>query len=206
MVLECVKNIHFATNPRIAIYCAWRQCVKMNINLFYVILLGGIPVLCSYYVLSQQSEAKQLWGGLSGWVFNAWLASMLLTVASYFYLAYMFVWGIDDAYVFEWSASEIEPWLCSLYVVFLGSASQFAYFSLMDIKNKKKSLYLLINLWTTAFASLLIAASAIAINGVSDVHNSLSIIAGFVLAFHHIFFDAIYWMTTFEPKYTQISN
>lgn len=178
----------------------------MNINLFYVILLGGIPVLCSYYVLSQQPEAKQLWGGLSGWVFKAWLASMLLTVASYFYLAYMFVWGIEAAYVFEWSASEIEPWLCSLYVAFLGSASQFAYFSLMDIKNKKKSLYLLINLWTTAFASLLIAASAIAINGVSDVHNSLSIIAGFVLAFHHIFFDAIYWMTNFEPKYTQISN
>ena len=146
-----------------------------------------------------------MWGGLKGWIFNAWYISMVLTVISYFYLAYMFVWGVDGAYIFEWPASEMEAWLCSVYSVFLGSAAQFAFIVTLDVQKKKKSTYLMINLWTTAFTSLLICASAIAVNGVSDTHNWLSIFAGFVLAWHHIAFDAVYWLSTFDPKYTEIA-
>ena len=174
----------------------------MNSNLFVVLLFGGLPVLYSYYILSLDANAKMLWGGLRGWWFWTWIASMCLTVISYFYLFYMFVWGIENALVFEWTASEIEPWLCGTYTLFLGSASQYAFIALQDVKNKKKSNYLLLNLWLTAVASLLIGAFAIEINGVSDVHNVLSICAGFMIAMHHILFDAIYWFQTFEPEYS----
>ena len=177
----------------------------MNEKLLYVIFFGGIPVIFSYYVLSQQREAKQLWGGLQGWIFNAWLVSMALTVISYFYLAYMFVWGIEDASVFEWPAAEMEAWLCSVYTIFLGSAAQYGFIAILDVQKKQKSTYLIINLWTTAFASLLIGGSAVAVNGVSDLHNWLSIFAGFVIVLHHIAFDAIYWLSTFDPKYMEIA-
>jgi hypothetical protein len=167
-------------------------------------LFGGLPVIFSYYILSLENDAKQLWAGLTGWVYQAWLVSMILTVISYLYLGYMFVWGIQDAYVFEWTGAEVEPWLCSLYTLFLGSAAQYAFIALRDLKNKEKSVYLSINLWLTGFISLLIGASAVAINGVSDLHNILSIITGFIIALHHVFFDAIYWLQTFEPKYSEL--
>ena len=177
----------------------------MNQNLLYVLLFGGMPVIASYYILSQQQEAKQLWAGLQGWVLTAWYTSMAVTVLSYFYLAYMFVWGVEDAYIFEWPASDMEAWLCAIYTVFLGSAAQYAFISILDAQQKRKSIYLTINLWLTAFASILIAASAMAINCVSDLHNYLSIAAGFILALHHIGFDAIYWLSSFDPKYTEIA-
>lgn len=175
----------------------------MNLSLFYVILFGGIPVVVSYWQLSQTDSAG-LWAGLQGWVFYAWMASMALTVISYFYLFYMFVWGIDDAMVFEWSGADIEPWLCAIYSLFLGSASQYAFISIEDLRERRKSFALTANLWLTALASILISTSAIAINGVSDAHNVLSIVAGLVLAVHHIFFDAIYWLQSFDPEYDQI--
>ena len=186
------------------LYRRFVASLKMNLSLFFVAFFGGFPVIYSYYLLSLDPEASQLWAGLRGWVFWLWICSMCLTVLSYFYLFYMFVWGISDAYVFNWSSSEAEPWLCAVYSVFLGSAGQYVIVAMNDVRNKSKSFSLGLNVWSTGFASVLLGASAVAINGVSDVHNVLSIVAGFVVAIHHIVFDAVYWFQTFDPEYSEL--
>jgi hypothetical protein len=51
---------------------------------------------------------------------------MVLTVISYFWLAYYFIWETDNRY---------EPVLCATYVIFLSSAAQWSPMSLVDMPN-----------------------------------------------------------------------
>jgi len=173
-------------------------------NLFWVILFGGVPVLISYYVLMQEDEVSKLWAGLQGTMYYAWLASMCLTFLSYAYMFYAFVWAPEDAMIFSWPVADAEPFLCACYTLFLGSASQYAYLAITDVRNRERSLLLMANLWLTALMSLLIGSCAIALNRVSDTTNILSIIAGLVFIIHHVGFDAIFWQQSFNPNYNQI--
>ena len=176
----------------------------MLANLFWVILFGGISVLVSYAVLMQEDDVSKLWAGLQGNTYYAWLASMSLTILSYFYLFYAFVWADDDAKVFTWMLTDTEPFLCACYTLFLGSASQYAYIAITDLRKRERSFMLLANLWLTALMSLLIGGCAVALNNVSGTTNTLSIVAGLVFALHHVGFDAIYWYQSFDPDYNQI--
>lgn len=173
-------------------------------NLFWVVLFGGIPVLLSYYVLMQEDEVSKLWAGLQGAMYFAWLGSVCLTVLSYAYLFYVFVWAAEDAMIFSWNVADTEPFLCACYTVFLGSASQYAYIAISDVRNRERSFLLVANLWLTALMSLLIGSCAVALNHVDDTTNVLSIIAGLIFAVHHIGFDAIFWQQSFNPGYNQI--
>jgi len=176
----------------------------MLANLFWVILFGGISVLVSYYVLMQEDDVSKLWAGLQGTIYYAWLVSMCLTVISYGYLFYAFVWADDDAKVFTWLLQDAEPFLCACYTLFLGSASQYAYISITDVRNRDRSLLLACNLWLTALMSLLIGSCAVALHDISSTMNVLSIVAGLVFALHHVAFDAIFWYQSFDPTYNQI--
>lgn len=176
----------------------------MLANLFWVILFGGISVLISYYVLMQEDDVSKLWAGLQGTIYYAWLASMCLTILSYFYLFYSFVWADDDAKIFTWMLRDTEPFLCACYTLFLGSASQYAYIAITDIRKRERSFMLLANLWLTALMSLLIGSCAVALNNVSGTMNVLSIVTGLMFALHHVAFDAIFWYQSFDPTYNQI--
>ena len=173
-------------------------------NLFWVILFGGVSVVVSYYVLMLDDEVSKLWAGLQGTVFWLWIASMSLTILSYAYMFYAFCWAAPGTKVFTWPIEEAEPFLCACYTLFLGSASQYAYIAITDVRNQERSLLLVVNLWMTAMMSVILGSSAVALNGISPIENVLSVTAGLIFAIHHTVFDAIYWQQTFDPKYDQI--
>tara|TARA_B100000902_G_scaffold381680_1_gene418473 strand:+ start:1210 stop:1527 length:318 start_codon:yes stop_codon:yes gene_type:complete len=91
--------------------------------------------------------------------------------------------------------------LVCIYSVFLGSAAQYAGYTVNDVTRDKKSTALSINLWTTGLASLLISISTFAMEGVDDTWYFVSLTSGIILAAHHIFFDAFYWYSTFTNGY-----
>ena len=153
-------------------------------SLFYMLLVGGIPVLFSY-VHTYFNNDDKLWGSLNDRWFYAWVISMVLTIISYFWLAYYFIWETDNRY---------EPVLCATYVIFLSSAAQWSPMSLVDIHNNEKSWFVLINLYQTAGATLLLLIIA----GLSE--PNIRLIPAGVMFIHHFVFDAIIWYNGFLKK------
>lgn len=153
-------------------------------SLFYMLLVGGIPVLFSY-VHTYYNNDDKLWGRLNDFMFYAWFASMVFTVVSYFWLAYHFIWETDQGY---------EPVLCATYVIFLSSAAQWSPMSLVDIHNDEKSWFVLINLYQTAGSTLLLLIIAILSN------PDIRLIPASWLFIHHFIFDAIIWYNGFLKK------
>ena len=78
--------------------------------------------------------------------------------------------------------------------MFLGSASQWALFAIIDIKNKEKSIFIQINLVITAIATWVFLGFSIAIT------EPLLILSCGIIAAHHTFFDAWMWSKGFLPE------
>tara|TARA_B100000902_G_scaffold395131_1_gene453016 strand:- start:2441 stop:2992 length:552 start_codon:yes stop_codon:yes gene_type:complete len=153
-------------------------------SLLFVVLLGGIPVIYSYVALYIYApNQNDLWANLTGGLKNGWKFTMLLTVLSYIYMSYRFI-----------QQDQFEPYLCACYTVFLGSASQWALFAIIDIKNEEKSIFIQINLWITAFATGGFLGFSIAIT------EPLLILCCGIIFLHHAFFDAWMWSTGFLPE------
>ncbi len=176
----------------------------MNNVLFYPVLIQGLFVLFSYILLYRNGEKyTEYYAGLTGYMFIFWLLSVLLTIISYFLLLYVFVWECrpETCSMFNMNHSDTMLLLVCIYSVFLGSAAQYAGYTVNDVTRDKKSTALSINLWTTGLASLLISISTFAMEGVDDTWYFVSLTSGIILAAHHIFFDAFYWYSTFTNGY-----
>lgn len=172
-----------------------RSCLrKMLSNLFAVILVGGFPVLWTYFVAIRQPQRVKEQIYVPDVMYRFWLVSMVLTVVSYLVLAYTFVFGGED--IFQQKAKDVEPYLCAVYLLFLASAGHWVYCVLLDIEYGRKSNWHLINLYATACMSVLIALLAF---GIKD--NVVAKLSGVWLAFHHLVFDAMLWFNMWEPEY-----
>lgn len=149
-------------------------------NLFWVILLGGMPVILSYAHVYFNYTPK-LWANLEGPLFWIWLISALLTVISYMYLFVFFVFF----------NTQHEPVLCALYTVFLSSAAQWGAFAITDSFYGEKSTFILINLMLTGAASVGIALVAFIVG------DPIAYAAAIILVLHHVIMDAIVWYRGF---------
>lgn len=172
-------------------------------NLAAVIGVGGLPVLFSYFIISRVDENRRevLISPLGGFLWPVWLVFMCLTIISYFFLAWTFIWGVSDnnGKIFNSSAEEIEPWLCVIYTLFLANAGQWGYIALHDIFYAERSWYIVLNLWATALLTITIMAFAIGVNDVPLWIDVISTICGIIIALHHLVLDAIIWLMSFEP-------
>ena len=158
-------------------------------SLLIVVLLGGIPVIYSYVALYIYApEQDKLWANLKGLEYY-WIVSMILTVLSYIYMSYRFI-----------QQDQYEPSLCACYTVFLGSASQWALFAIIDIKNDEKSIFIQINLVITAIATCVFLGFSIAIT------EPLLILCCGIIAAHHTFFDAWMWSKGFLPEENKMND
>lgn len=172
-------------------------------NLAAVIGVGGLPVLFSYYIISRVDENRKevLTSPLGGCIWPIWVVFMILTVMSYFFLAWCFIWGVSDnnGKIFHRTPEEIEPWLCMVYVLFHASAGQWGFISLHDIFYAERSWYILMNLWATALLSIAMLVFAIGIRDVPLWINIMSILCGSIISVHHLVLDAILWFIGFQP-------
>lgn len=152
-------------------------------SLLFVVLLGGIPVIYSYVALYIYApEQNKLWANLKGLKYY-WIASMIVTVLFYIYMSYRFI-----------QQDQFEPYLCACYTVFLGSASQWALFAIIDIKNDEKSIFIQINLVITAIATVGFLLISFFTGEIILVFCCLFIFL------HHAFFDAWMWSKGFLPE------
>ena len=146
-------------------------------SLFWVICLGGFPVIFSY-IHTYYYGSNKLWGDLEGLKFYLWIFSVFLTVLSYGYLFWFFVF----------KNTMYESILCALYVIFLSSASQWSLFATIDVLIDEKSIFIWINLMLTSAASLGLCIMTFVIG-----NDYLSWICGIIMFAHHFFFDGLIW-------------
>jgi len=159
----------------------------MNDSLFAVSLIGGFAVLLSYAFLYYDPDSDKAWGGIEEGLYRSiWIASTGLTTASYVFLWACFVFIIE-----EQSLVLLYSWL-----VFLITAAQWAYLTLIDIKEGRKSIVLLINLVLTATACVGIFAVCLGVKGHDELRPWL-IAASIIMFLHHAVADAWLWWALF---------
>jgi len=175
-------------------------------NLFAVILVGGFPVLYSYFLLSRESPdtLEILTSNLQGKIWYTWLVSMGLTVISYLVVSYTFIWS--DATIYGIASSDFEPYLCATYALFLASASHWSYHILLDICNSQKSIWHQVNLYATGCFSIMICIFAFGLDDIDDTLALCTQISSVILTLHHVFFDAGYYGYTWRPIYSSVDN
>ena len=167
----------------------------MNDSLFAVTLIGGIAVLLSYVYLFYDDDSDKAWGGIEdGLQRTLWAVSTGLTTVSY-----IFIWAC-----FVFIVEEESTLLLYSFIVFLTSASQWAYLTLIDIKEGRKSTVLLINLVLTATACVGIFAVCLGIKGHDDIRGWL-IAASIIMFLHHAVADAwLWWMLFPEANFVAV--
>ena len=175
--------------------------------LFCPVLLQGLVVIFRYFLIYRNdNKYTEYFAGLTGYMFMLWVTSVAFTIASYFLLLYVFIWECkaDSCSLLSMTHENTILTLLCLYIVFLGSAAQYAGFTVNDVTRDSKSTALSLNLWTTGVASLLIAISAFLLEGIPEVWYYVSVVSGVILAIHHIVFDAYYWYSTFTNGYQKM--
>jgi hypothetical protein len=157
----------------------------MNEELLISSIVGGLFVLLSYAYLYYDSNADNAWGGIEGQWRLVWFASTALTTVSY-----IFLWACFCFIVEEKSMLLLASWL-----VFLVSASQWVYLTLLDLEKQRKSLVLLVNLVVTATGSLGIWAVCLALED-EDLRGWM-LAASTYMFLHHAIADAWLWYAAF---------
>ena len=170
-------------------------------------LVVGSYIWLAFFSKISSEELEVFWAGLSPKkhrnIFFFWFVSMLLTVASFLYMTYQFIWQSEDWFVFNVSFDHNRQYLLACYVVFLLSASAWAPLTLLSIRNggSYKNL-VIICLWITAIScvgfAVFIFNSAANTTTDSTVLTLLKI-GVVIIVSHHVILDAILWAWTFKP-------
>ena len=184
----------------------------MYTALLIVQLILGNFVVGSYIWLAffsniSSEELEVFWADLSPTnhrtIFITWFCSMVLTVVSFLYMTFMFVFQYDESvFVFDVSFNQNRQYLLACYVVFLLSATAWAPLTLYSIRNGTFKFLVIICLWITALASVGFAVFVYntAANTIDSTTTlTLLKIGVVIIVFHHVFLDAIFWSYTFNP-------
>ena len=157
----------------------------MNEPLLLTSTIGGIFVLLSYLYLYYDENADLAWGGIEGQWRMVWFVSTIITTISYIFLWVCFVFLIEEQSML----------LLTSWIVFLMSASQWSLLTLIDIKEQRKSIALLINLIVTATATVGIWAVTLMVED-SALHGWM-VAASSIMVLHHAIADAWLWYAAF---------
>ena len=158
----------------------------MNEELFISSIIGGIFVLLSYVYLYYDQNADNAWGGIEGQWRLVWFASTVLTTISYIFLWVCFCFIVEEK----------STLLLACWLVFLVSASQWAYLTLLDLEKQRRSVVLLVNLVVTATASLGIWVVCLMLKD-HDTLRGWMIAASTIVFLHHSVADAWLWYAAF---------
>jgi hypothetical protein len=182
----------------------------MYTALLTVQLILGNFVVGSYIWLAffsniSSEELEVFWAGLSPKkhrsIFFFWFGSMVLTVASFLYMTYQFIFQSEDWFVFDVSFNQNRQYLFACYVVFLVSASAWAPLTFYSIRYGSYKNLVILCLWLTALASVGFAVFIFnsAANTIDSTTLTLLKIGVVIIVLHHVILDAIYWSYTFNP-------
>ena len=182
----------------------------MYTSLLIVQLILGNLVVGSYIWLAffsniSSEELEVFWAGLSPKkhrnIFFFWFGSMVLTVASFLYMTYQFIWQYESVFVFDVSFNQNKQYLLACYVVFLVSASAWAPLTLYSIRYGTYKNLVIICLWATAISCVGFAVFIFntAANSIDSTVLTLLKIGVVIIVLHHVALDAIYWSYTFKP-------
>ena len=182
----------------------------MYTSLLIVQLILGNLVVGSYIWLAffskiSSEELEVFWAGLSPTnhrnIFFFWFGSMVLTVASFLYMTYQFIWQSEDWFVFNVSFDHNRQYLLACYVVFLVSATAWAPLTFYSIRNGSYKNLVILCLWLTALSCVGFAVFIFntAANTIDSTTLTLLKIGVVIIVFHHVALDAIYWSYTFKP-------
>ena len=169
-------------------------------------LVVGSYIWLAFFSKISSEELEVFWAGLSPTnhrnIFYFWFGSMVLTVASFLYMTYQFIWQYESVFVFDVSFNQNKQYLLACYVVFLVSASAWAPLTLLSIRNggSYKNLVILC-LWITAISCVGFAVFIFntAANSIDSTVLTLLKIGVVIIVCHHVILDAIYWSYTFNP-------
>jgi hypothetical protein len=182
----------------------------MYTSLLIVQLILGNLVVGSYIWLAffskiSSEELEVFWAGLSPTnhrnIFSVWFGSMVLTVASFLYMTYQFIWQSEDWFVFNVSFDHNRQYLLACYVVFLVSATAWAPLTFYSIRNGSYKNLVILCLWLTALSCVGFAVFIFntAANTIDSTTLTLLKIGVVIIVLHHVALDAIYWSYTFNP-------
>ena len=183
----------------------------MYTSLLIVQLILGNLVVGSYIWLAifskiSSEELEVFWAGLSPTnhrnIFFFWFGSMVLTVASFLYMTYQFIWQYESVFVFDVSFNQNKQYLLACYVVFLVSASAWAPLTLYSIRYGSYKNLVILCLWLTALAS--VGFAVFIFNSAANTTTDSTVltllkIGVVIIVLHHVALDAIYWSYTFKP-------
>lgn len=174
----------------------------MDWTLFWTVVIGGLPVVSSYFWYAYLSDAgfllRDIQGPFKGSALNMWLLSAFITVFCYVYISVMFIGGEDVGYS---ALTDMQQHvLYPTYALFLSSASNYTYLTTLDLLNGKKSFYLAINLWVVAISSIGFMWTVV----LGDDPPTFLLLCATYLVFHHLVLDAIYWYRGFNVTYNRI--
>ena len=168
-------------------------------------LVVGSYIWLAFFSKISSEELEVFWAGLSPKkhrnIFFFWFGSMVLTVASFLYMTYQFIWQYESVFVFDVSFNQNKQYLLACYVVFLVSATVWAPLTLLSIRNGSYKNLVILCLWLTALASVGFAVFIFnsAANTIDSTTLTLLKIGVVIIVSHHVILDAIYWSYTFNP-------
>ena len=182
----------------------------MYTALLIVQLILGNLVVGSYIWLAffsniSSEELEAFWAGLSPRkhrnIFFFWFGSMVLTVASFLYMTYQFIWQYESVFVFDVSFNQNKQYLLACYVVFLVSASAWAPLTFYSIRYGTYKNLVILCLCLTAISCVGFAVFIFntAANSIDSTVLTLLKIGVVIIVCHHVILDAIYWSYTFKP-------
>jgi len=186
----------------------------MYTSLLVTQLILGTFVVGSYIWLAffskiSSEELEVFWAGLSPTnhrnSFYFWFGSMVLTVASFLYMTYQFIWQYESVFVFNESFDKNSAYLLACYVIFLISATVWAPLTLLSIrKGGSYKILVILSLCLTALACVGFAVFIFntAKNTIDSTTLTLLKIGAVIVGFHHVILDALYWAWTFNPEST----
>ena len=168
-------------------------------------LVVGSYIWLAFFSNISSEELEVFWAGLSPRkhrnIFFFWFGSMVLTVASFLYMTYQFIWQYESVFVFDENFDTNRAYLLACYVVFLVSASAWAPLTFYSIRNGKYKNLVILCLWLTALSCVGFAVFIFnsAANSIDSTTLTLLKIGVVIIVFHHVILDAIYWAWTFKP-------
>lgn len=151
----------------------------MSASLLWVIVGLGLAVLFSYAHLTQSISSASL---LSPIPLFVWVPSMLLTVTSFIYMSYVWIWEQPE-----------NTSVLGMYILFYSGAILYAPFTVSAVLRGRKTIWVLLALWLAASGTIGLFVEA------CIVGHPLLVTASCYVMLHHVFLDGIVWYARWNP-------
>lgn len=152
----------------------------MNAALLWVIVGLGLAVLLTYVHLTQSVSAAPL---LAPIPLIIWVPSMLITIASFIYVSYVWIWEQPE-----------NTNVLGMYILFYSGAVLYAPFTVTAATKGRKTIWVLLALWLAAAGTIGLFVEA------CTVGQPLLITSSCYVMLHHVILDGIVWYARWKPQ------